>query len=152
MIKLDASSQTTYSASRGGQTLTNTVDTLVVRYVEMNLVEGSILAIIDRGTVVNVPAVISEGTPEIPAVLDGDGNVVTPAVPATDPIVLVPATTAFVSGDTSLWVDVHPDGSFSSRDGAWKGTVSAAPQITAGLKAAFDGFLLASGAVTGTIV
>jgi hypothetical protein len=113
MITLDAASQTTYSSTRNGKTATETVDTLIVRYVELNLVEGSILAIIDRGTMV-------EGK--------------------------------FVTGDTSLWVDVHPDGSFSSRDGAWVGNVASAGQITAGLKAAFDGFLLASGAVTGKVI
>jgi hypothetical protein len=113
MIKLDPASVTTATSTRGGQTTTVVMDTLVVRYVEMNLVEGSILAIIDRGTV-------------------------------------DPSTGAFVATDVPLWVDVRADGSFASRDGAWVGKVAAAPQITAGLKAAFDGFLLASGAVTGT--
>ena|ERR1035437_2661345 len=113
MIRLDAASTTTASSTRGGKTLTAVTDTLVVRYVEMNLIEGSLLAIIDRGQVV-------------------DGN--------------------FVSTDVSLWVDVRADGTFSSRDGAWTGTVSTAGTIVAGLKAAFDQFLLAGGAVTGTAV
>jgi hypothetical protein len=113
LITLDTNSVTTASSTRGGKTTTSTMDTLVVRYVEMNLVEGSILAIIDRGQVV-------------------DGK--------------------FIATDTPLWVDVQPDGSFASRDGAWVGKVDSAPQITAGLKAAFDGFLLASGAVQGKAV
>jgi len=113
-IKLDAASQTSYTTTRNGKTQTDTVDTLVVRYVEMNLTAGSILAIIDRGTV------------------SPDGN--------------------FVAVDTPLWVDVRSDGTFSSRDGAWQDNIKAAEQITAGLKAAFDGFLLASGAITGTAV
>ena len=113
MISLDAASTTTASSTRGGQTVTATTDTLVVRYVELNLVEGSILAIIDRGTMANG---------------------------------------VFVATDIPLWVDVHADGTFSSRDGAWKGTVATAGTIIAGLKQAFDQFLLASGAVTGTAV
>ena len=113
MILLDTNSVTTSTSTRNGQTTTTTMDTLLVRYVEMNLVEGSILAIIDRGQVI-------------------DG--------------------AFVATDTPLWVDVRADGSFSSRDGVWTGKVDSAPQITAGLKAAFDGFLLASGAVNGKAV
>ena len=113
MIHLDTASTTTASSTRGGKTVTVQTDTLVVRYVEMNLIEGSILAIIDRGQVV-------------------DGK--------------------FVSTDVPLWVDVKPDGSFTSRDGAWAGTVSTAGTIVQGLKAAFDGFLLAGGVVTGTAV
>jgi hypothetical protein len=111
MIKLDAASQTTNSSTRNGQTIVAVVDTLVVRYVEMNLIAGSILAVIDRGQVVD---------------------------------------SKFVATDVPLWVDVRADGSFTSRDGAWTGTVATAGTIVAGLKAAFDGFLLASGAVTGT--
>jgi hypothetical protein len=75
-----------------------------------------------------------------------------PAVPATDSTPEVPATTKFVPIDAPLWVDVRADGTFSSRDGAWKGSVSTGPQILQGLKQAFDGFLLAGGAVTGTAV
>ena len=113
MITLDINSVTTATSTRNGQTTTTTMDTLVVRYVEMNLIEGSILAIIDRGQVID---------------------------------------TQFTATDTPLWVDVKSDGSFASRDGAWTGKVDSAPQITAGLKAAFDGFLLASGAVSGKVV
>ena len=123
MIKLDAASQTVYTTMRNGKSQTDVVDTLVVRYVEMNLTDGSILAIIDRGTQVTVPA--------------------------TD---TVPEHKDFVAIDTPLWVDVRADGSFSSRDGAWQGNIKAAGQITAGLKQAFDGFLLASGAITGTTI
>ena len=113
MIRLDATSTTTASSTRGGQTITTTTDTLVVRYVELNLIEGSILAIVDRGTM---------------------------------------ASGVFVSTDTPLWVDVRADGSFASRDGAWTGTVATAGTIVQGLKAAFDGFLLAGGVVSGTAV
>lgn len=113
MIQLDSVSTTTATSTRNGQTLTSTTDTLVVRYVELNLVEDSILAIIDRGQVT-------------------DGK--------------------FVSTDSPLWVDVRPDGSFSSRDGAWVGNVQTAGAIVGGLKQAFDGFLLASGAVTGKVI
>src|ERR1019366_6491073 len=98
MIKFDVASQKT-----------TTVDTFVVRYVEVNLVGGSVLAIIDQGQVV-------------------DGTFV-------------------VNG--SLWVDIHPDGSFTSRDGSFVGT-GAAGTIVSGLKTSLEGFLLASGAVTGT--
>src|ERR1035441_5648710 len=115
MIHLDTASTTTASSTRGGKTVTVQTDTLVVRYVEMNLIEGSLLAIIDRGTMVGSPAV-------------------------------------FTVTDVPLWVDVKPDGSFTSRDGAWAGTVSTAGTIVQGLKAAFDGFLLAGGVVTGTAV
>jgi hypothetical protein len=113
MIKLDPESVTTATSTRGGQTTTSTTDTLVVRYVEMNLVEGGILAIIDRGQMV------------------GD---------------------KFVATEVPLWVDVKSDGSFASRDGIWTGKVDSAPKITAGLKDAFDDFLLASGAVSGKVV
>jgi hypothetical protein len=140
LIKLDAASQTTYSSARNGVTITEIVDTLIVRYVELNLVEGSILAIIDRGTMVT--------TPEVPAV-EASAPGVTPVVLAH---AVIPAHTDFVAGDTPLWVDVRPDGSFSSRYGAWVGNVQTAGAIVGGLKQAFDGFLLASGAVTGTAV
>ena len=113
MILLNPESVTTATSTRNGQTTTTITDTLLVRYVELNLVSGDILAIIDRGTVV-------------------DGK--------------------FVANTDPLWVDVHADGSFMSRDGAWSGTVISASSIVSGLKQAFDGFLLASGAVTGKIV
>jgi hypothetical protein len=128
MISLASNSITATQSTRNGVTTTSIVDTLLVRYVEIQLAEGSILAIIDRGQMVDVPA-----------------------IPATDKTPEVPATKKFVATDTPLWVDVRPDGTFVSRDGAWTGNVASASQITAGLKQAFDGFLMASGAVTGTV-
>jgi hypothetical protein len=114
MIKLDAASTTTASSTKGsGQPVTTITDTLVVRYVEISFTDGSFLAIIDQGTVIN---------------------------------------DVFTVTGTPLWVDVRADGSFTSRDGAWKGTVATLSTIVAGLKTAFDGFVLASGAVTGTTV
>ena len=147
MIRLDTNSTTTATSTRNGVTQTSVTDTLVVKYVELNLVQGSILAIIDRGQAVTVLAIPAQDY--VPAVLDADGNVLTPEVPA---VAGVPAHTDFTPTDTSLWVDVNSDGSFRSRDGAWVGTVSTGPQILAGLKQAFDQFLLAGGAVTGTII
>src|ERR1035437_6599128 len=114
MIQLDAASTTTTSSTKGsGQPATTITDTLAVRYVEITFTDGSFLAIIDQGTMINGVFTVT-GAP--------------------------------------LWVDVRADGSFTSRDGAWTGTVATLSDIIAGLKKAFDGFVLASGAVTGTAV
>ncbi len=45
---------------------------------------------------------------------------------------------------------VNPDGSFISDDGLYNGTLGAATQLVAQLKATFDQFVLSSGKVTGT--
>ena len=58
--------------------------------------------------------------------------------------------TPFVCNLPPVEVCVNPDGSFVSSDGLWNGSVASAPQLVAQLKAAFDGFILASGTVTGT--
>ena len=48
---------------------------------------------------------------------------------------------------------VNPDGTFVSQDGSWSGSLGAvAPAIVASLKTQFDQFVLASGAVTGTLI
>jgi hypothetical protein len=114
MIRLDAASTTTASSTKGsGQPVTTITDTLVVRYVEISFTDGSFLAIIDQGTVING---------------------------------------VFTDTGAPLRVDVRADGSFTSRDGSWTGTVATLSAFIAGFKTAFDGFVLASGAVTGTAI
>lgn len=61
-----------------------------------------------------------------------------------------PTTGEFGSNYPDLDVVVNPDGSFVSSDGTWSGSVASAPALVAQLKATFDQFILASGAVTGT--
>ena len=52
----------------------------------------------------------------------------------------------------STVITVNPDGSFTSSDGSWSGSSPAVVALVAQLKAAFDGFILMSGLVTGTII
>lgn len=58
----------------------------------------------------------------------------------------------FESNYPSLDIIVNPNGTFSSLDGTWVGSVASAPQLVAQLKTTFDGFLLASGLITGKVV
>ena len=53
MIKLNAASTTTNTSVFNSQTTTTVTDTLVIAYVELNLPAGSVVAMIQRGTVVN---------------------------------------------------------------------------------------------------
>jgi hypothetical protein len=55
----------------------------------------------------------------------------------------------FAENLDAVEICVNPDGSFVSSDGAWVGSVAAAPQLVAQLRATFDQFLLASGKITG---
>lgn len=45
---------------------------------------------------------------------------------------------------------VNPDGTFYSTNDTWAGSVPGVPNLLDQLKATFDGFILASGLVTGT--
>jgi hypothetical protein len=58
----------------------------------------------------------------------------------------------FVENMVPVEVVVNPDGSFISLDGLWSGTAPGVPQLITQLKGQFDQFLLASGAVSGTII
>jgi hypothetical protein len=61
--------------------------------------------------------------------------------------------TPFVANMEPLDICVNPDGSFTTADGStWTGNVASAPQLVAALKEQFDGFILASGKVSGTTV
>src|ERR1035437_5090079 len=96
--------------------VTNTVtDTLRVSYVEISFEAGSVMAMVQRGTMV-------------------DGK--------------------FVSNMSQLRIQLNADGSFSSQDGTWTGSVP--PQVAAGfvgqLKAGFDAFILGAGRVDGKAV
>lgn len=58
----------------------------------------------------------------------------------------------FTPNIPDVWVNVNPDGSFTSSDGSFQGpagTLSVAA-LASGLSTAFDGTILASGVVTGT--
>ena len=56
----------------------------------------------------------------------------------------------FVSNLPPTELCVNPDGSFISQDGSWSGSCPAVVALVAQLRAAFDGFILGSGVVTGT--
>jgi hypothetical protein len=58
----------------------------------------------------------------------------------------------FIMNMPQIRVDVQPDGSFLSNDGAWSGTIPNWAATLAALRAPFDGLLLGSGLVTGTAV
>lgn len=58
----------------------------------------------------------------------------------------------FTPNMPQIRVDVQPDGSFLSNDGAWSGTIPNWAATLAALRAPFDGLLLGSGLVTGTAV
>jgi hypothetical protein len=58
--------------------------------------------------------------------------------------------TPFANNMDILQITVNPDGSFISQDGTWQGSVASAPALVSSLKSQFDGFILASGKVTGT--
>ena len=58
--------------------------------------------------------------------------------------------TPFVCNLPPVEVCVNPDGSFISQDGSWSGSCPAVVALVAQLRAAFDGFILGSGVVTGT--
>ena len=46
-------------------------------------------------------------------------------------------------------LDVRPDGTFTSQDGAWSGTLPGWTAAVAALSLSLDGLLLGSGVVTG---
>jgi hypothetical protein len=58
----------------------------------------------------------------------------------------------FTPNIPDVWVNVNPDGSFTSTDGSFQGATGAlnVAALSAGLTAAFDGAILGSGAVTGS--
>jgi hypothetical protein len=59
----------------------------------------------------------------------------------------------FVSNMATLDIVVNPDGSFRSSDGTWSGSVGPiAAQLVDTLAGEFDQFIIASGALSGTIV
>jgi hypothetical protein len=60
--------------------------------------------------------------------------------------------TVFTPNISDVWVTVNPDGSFSSSDGSFQGAAGAlnVAALSAGLTTAFDGAILASGAVAGS--
>ena len=131
MINLDPVSITTASATMNG-VVTNTVtDTLRVSYVEISFEAGSVMAMVQRGTMV-----------------------ATPAVDATDTTPAIPAGSEFVENMPQLRIQLNADGSFSSTNGVWAGSVP--PQVAAGfvgqLKAGFDAFILGAGKVDGKAV
>ena len=64
----------------------------------------------------------------------------------------VDALGSFGANLSAVEICVNPDGTFVSSDGSWSGSVTSAPALVAQLKVAFDGFILASGTVTGSVV
>ena len=58
----------------------------------------------------------------------------------------------FTPNMPQIRVDVSPDGTFHSSDGAWSGTIPNWAATLATLRAPFDGLLLGVGLVTGTAV
>ena len=61
-------------------------------------------------------------------------------------------STGFTANLSDVWVIVNPDGSFNSSDGSFSGAAGSlnVTALIAGLTAAFDGAILASGVVQGT--
>jgi len=119
-----------------GVASTNVTDTLRISYAEINLVSGSVMAFIERGTVTPAVAAVAASAPGV-----------TPVVAA---VAAVPAT--FVANMPKLRVQLNADGTFASTDGSWKGSVPAATAaafVTA-LQNALEAFVLAAGLITGT--
>jgi hypothetical protein len=58
----------------------------------------------------------------------------------------------FTQNISDVWVTVNADGSFTSSDGSFQGPAGAlsVAALVSGLSTAFDGTILASGAITGT--
>ena len=72
MIKLDAASTTTSTSVFQGATTTTVTDTLFVSYVELGFGSGSIVAMIQRGTVVD--GVFTPKQPQLRVDVSADGT------------------------------------------------------------------------------
>jgi hypothetical protein len=72
MIKLDAHFVTTATTVMEGVTTTNITDTLRIAYVELDLNSGSVMAMLDRGTLVN--GVFVTNQPKLRIQLNSDGT------------------------------------------------------------------------------
>ena len=72
MIKLDAASTTTSTSVFQGATTTTVTDTLFVSYVELGFESGSIVAMIQRGTVVD--GVFTPKQPQLRVDVSADGT------------------------------------------------------------------------------
>ena len=72
MIKLDAASTTTNVATFNGKATTMVTDTLLVSYVELNLPAGSVVAMLDRGTM--VAGVFTPNQPRLRVDVAADGT------------------------------------------------------------------------------
>jgi hypothetical protein len=72
MITLSPASITTTTAVFNGTTLVTTTDILIVSYVELNLPAGSVVAMIDRGTMVE--GVFTPNQPRLRVDVDADGT------------------------------------------------------------------------------
>ena len=72
MIKLSPASITTTTAVFNGVTSTTVTDTLVVSYVELNLPAGSVVAMLDRGTMVD--GVFTPDQPRLRVDVQADGT------------------------------------------------------------------------------
>lgn len=59
--------------------------------------------------------------------------------------------TPFVDNLDAVEICVNPDGSFVSSDGTWAGSMPQIAALIEQLRQTFDQFILASGAVTGTV-
>jgi hypothetical protein len=72
MIKLDAASTTTNVATFNGKDTKTVTDTLVVSYVELNLPAGSVVAMLERGTMVD--GVFTPDQPRLRVDVQADGT------------------------------------------------------------------------------
>ena len=72
MIKLDAASTTTSTSVFQGETKTTVTDTLFVSYVELGFESGSVVAMIQKGTVVD--GVFTPNLPQIRVDVSPDGT------------------------------------------------------------------------------
>ena len=72
MIHLDAASTTTSTSVFQGTTTTTVTDTLLVSYVELGFESGSIVAMIQRGTVVD--GVFTPKQPQLRVDVSADGT------------------------------------------------------------------------------
>jgi len=74
MITLSAASTTTIQDTFNGQVKTITTDTLFVSYAELSFASGSIMAIIQRGTMVGTPPVFVPNMSPLRVQLNADGT------------------------------------------------------------------------------
>ena len=74
MIKLDAAFITAATSVFNGVTTTTTTDTLRVSYAELDLVGGSIMAMVERGTISGSPSAFTPNMSKLRIQLNGNGT------------------------------------------------------------------------------